>query len=338
MRESASFEICDVRKLHEKTEWISAFDIVLCCENIEHILDDFLLVKSMAACLKPGGRLLLTTPHLHRIPQNFMDYGPFPDFEDGRHVRAGYNRSMLGELCAHSGLIVEEFSFISGPISQLHAWILWQIGDRSHPLIGWVVVLPLRALPPLFDKPLMRLFGFAPFCIGLEAYKAAPGPALNRPGGEAAWHRMTNTRRPAQSGTDDDRHAVQREQFQAEYYARNGAHYDRLHVDPRDEHAKALGWLGVIIDQYAFQSLLDVGSGTGRALLYLKDRPRLELKGIEPSQTMREIGYSKGSERMPLAAGDALSLAFEEQFLRYRVFLRCLASYRGPQARRFRNV
>ena len=173
---SASFEICDVRKLHEKTEWIGAFDIVLCCENIEHILDDFLLVKSMAACLKPGGRLLLTTPHLHRIPQNFMDYGPFPDFEDGRHVRAGYNRSMLGELCAHSGLVVEEFSFISGPMSQLHAWILWQIGDRSHPLIGWVVVLPLRVLPPLFDKPLMRLFGFAPFCIGLEAYKPRQAP------------------------------------------------------------------------------------------------------------------------------------------------------------------
>ena len=91
-----------------------------------------------------------------------------------------------------------------------------------------------------------------------------------------------------------------------------GAHYDRLHVDPRDEHAKALGWLGVIIDQYAFQSLLDVGSGTGRALLYLKDRPRLELKGIEPSQTMREIGYSKGLSECQLAAGDALSLAFDD--------------------------
>jgi 2-polyprenyl-3-methyl-5-hydroxy-6-metoxy-1,4-benzoquinol methylase len=55
----------DIRKLQERTEWIGAFDILLSCENIEHILDDFLLMKSMASCLKPGGRLLLTTPR-HR--------------------------------------------------------------------------------------------------------------------------------------------------------------------------------------------------------------------------------------------------------------------------------
>ncbi len=42
----------------------------------------------------------------------------------------------------------------------------------------------------------------------------------------------------------------------------------------------------VIIDQYPLQSLLDVGSGTGRAFLYLKDRPGLELKGIKPSQNL----------------------------------------------------
>lgn len=182
---NATFEICDVRKLNERTEWIGEFDILLCCENIEHILDDFLLMKSMAACLKPGSRLLLTTPHLHRIPQNFMDYGPFPGFEDGRHVRAGYNRAMLAELCAHSGLTIEEICYISGPISQLNAWLLWQIGDRSHPLVGWAVVLPLRALPPILDKPLMRLFGFAPFCIGMEAYKPRrpDAPMLEKPFG-----------------------------------------------------------------------------------------------------------------------------------------------------------
>jgi len=101
-------------------------------------------------------------------------------------------------------------------------------------------------------------------------------------------------------------------QTQAQYYASTGAHYDRLHVDPKDEHAKALGWLAALIEQYAFQSVLDVGSGTGRALLYLKDRPGLELKGVEPSQAMREIGYSKGLTESQLMAGDALSLAFAD--------------------------
>ena len=76
----------------------------------------------------------------------------------------------------------------------------------------------------------------------------------------------------------------------------------------RIEHAKALDWLGVIIDQYAVQSVLDVGSGTGRALLYLKDQPGLELKGIEPSRTMQETGSSKGLSEGQLAAGDVLIL------------------------------
>ncbi|OAI24510.1 hypothetical protein A1351_17795 [Methylosinus sp. R-45379] len=96
----------------------------------------------------------------------------------------------------------------------------------------------------------------------------------------------------------------------AEYYAAAAADYDALHIDPRDEHAKALGWLAAMIGQYAFTSVLDVGSGTGRALFYLKDRPGLELKGVEPSQALREIAYAKGLAETQLVAGDALALEF----------------------------
>jgi 2-polyprenyl-3-methyl-5-hydroxy-6-metoxy-1,4-benzoquinol methylase len=168
--ENAKFEICDVRNLHERGDLLGAFDIIICCENIEHILDDFLLMKSMAECLKPGGRLLLTTPYIRRIPLSSMDYGPFPDFEDGRHVRRGYNRAMLAELCAASGLVIEEISFVSGPISQAIAYLLELFG-RIHPIFGWLIVLPLRPLPPLFDILLINWFAATPFCIGLEAYK-----------------------------------------------------------------------------------------------------------------------------------------------------------------------
>jgi 2-polyprenyl-3-methyl-5-hydroxy-6-metoxy-1,4-benzoquinol methylase len=172
---TAKFETWDVRRLDERRDWIGGFGVVLCCENIEHILDDFRLMKSMADCLEPGGRLLLTTPQLRRIPQSSMDYGPFPDTENGHHIRRGYNRAMLAELCAHSGLVVEEMTLISGPISQLAAWLLWRIGRISHPLVGWVAVLPLRPLPPLIDWLLTWAFDFPPFCIGLEAYKPRLG-------------------------------------------------------------------------------------------------------------------------------------------------------------------
>lgn len=168
----AKFEICDVRELDQQTHLFEAFDIVTCTENIEHIIDDRRLMVAMGKCLKPGGRLLLTTPSIRAIPQSFMEYGPFPDFEDGRHVRRGYNRLMLTELCNAAGLQIEEVSYVSGPISQFSAWVLARVGELTHPGLGWLCVLPLRPLPPLFDKLLMRVFGAPPFCIAIEAYKA----------------------------------------------------------------------------------------------------------------------------------------------------------------------
>ena len=54
------FEICDVRELDQHEFYRGQFHVVLCTENIEHIIDDFRLMRAMAACLRPGGRLLLT--------------------------------------------------------------------------------------------------------------------------------------------------------------------------------------------------------------------------------------------------------------------------------------
>lgn len=175
---SAKFKMSDVRQLDGRNDLHNQFDIILCCENIEHILDDFRLMDAMCRCLKPGGRLLLTSPYIRRIPWTSMDWGPFPDFEDGRHVRRGYNRAMLAEMCAKAGLVIDEFSFISGPISQLGAYIMEWTG-HIHPLVGWALILPLRPLPPLLDPLLSRLFGIAPFCIGIEAMKPRVLKAAN---------------------------------------------------------------------------------------------------------------------------------------------------------------
>jgi SAM-dependent methyltransferase len=84
---------------------------------------------------------------------------------------------------------------------------------------------------------------------------------------------------------------------QTQYYIRTGAQYDEQQVHPMDEHANALGWLATLIDQRQYRSVLDIGSGTGRELLYLKGRPRLLLRGIEPSQTLRESGVFYMSTR-----------------------------------------
>lgn len=167
---TAKFEVCDVRELGKRKDLLAAFDFIICTENIEHILDDFGLMKAMAGCLKPGGRLLLTSPYERRIPWSSMDYGPFPDFEDGRHVRRGYNRVSLTEMCKAAGLEIEEISFVSGPTSQLAAFIKERL-QRIHWAVGWLAILPLRPFPPLLDRWLGPLLGVAPFCIGLDAVK-----------------------------------------------------------------------------------------------------------------------------------------------------------------------
>ena len=56
---SASFSVCDVRELDRRKEYREAFDVAVCTENIEHILDDDRFMRSIAACLKAGGRLLV---------------------------------------------------------------------------------------------------------------------------------------------------------------------------------------------------------------------------------------------------------------------------------------
>jgi 2-polyprenyl-3-methyl-5-hydroxy-6-metoxy-1,4-benzoquinol methylase len=170
---NATFEVFDVRNLGQKAEWRGGFDVAICLENVEHIIDDFELIRSIAGCLKPGGRLLLTTPYWRRVPQGHMDYGPFPEFEDGRHVRRGYTAAMLHELCADAGLVVEEISYLSGPISQAIAFAIHAFERRSE-TVTWAVTAPMRLLPPVLDSTLTRLFQWPSFCIGLDAYKPRP--------------------------------------------------------------------------------------------------------------------------------------------------------------------
>ncbi|MBL8548650.1 MAG: class I SAM-dependent methyltransferase [Hyphomonadaceae bacterium] len=173
----AQFEICDVRELDERQQFREAFDVAICCENIEHILNDAKLMRDMAACLKPGGRLLLTTPNYHYRAITKDDNGPFATTETGEHVRRGYTRTMLLELIELAGLKCEEVSYCSGYFSQKVAQIMRAL-YRVHPAIGWTAILPLRPLVPLLDATLGRMLNWPGFSICIEAYKPRYAPRV----------------------------------------------------------------------------------------------------------------------------------------------------------------
>jgi SAM-dependent methyltransferase len=185
---AARFEIQDVRYLSKRDDLTAQFDVAICCECIEHIMDDRALMTQMARCLKPGGRLLLTTPYHHYRAITRGDDGPFSTVEDGWHLRRGHTRQMLEELCAEAGLRVEAVSYCTGFLSQKITGLLRTL-SRVHDLLGWAAVLPLRPLPPVFDRLVTPLIGWPYYSIGLEAYKprfaAAPGRPPAGGGGHA---------------------------------------------------------------------------------------------------------------------------------------------------------
>ena len=101
--------------------------------------------------------------------------------------------------------------------------------------------------------------------------------------------------------------------IQHKYYTDTAVVYDDMHVSGIDEHFLALSWLSALIKLYKFDSLLDVGCGTGRCLRFLKEEGLpIALTGVEPVQALREIGRQKGLDAKELVEGNALALPFAD--------------------------
>lgn len=102
-------------------------------------------------------------------------------------------------------------------------------------------------------------------------------------------------------------------QVQLAYYAETAHRYDDMHVREDDEHGLALQFMISLMRHYGIESVLDLGCGTGRALLRLQSElPNVVTMGVEPSSELRKVGYSKGLLETQLVDGNAMSLAFDD--------------------------
>ena len=152
------FRVLDLREIEEQRQALGEFDQIICFETIEHVLDDEGLVRSLAGMLRPGGRLLLTTPFDAHHPLVSEEREPSP-VEDGSHVRYGYSPARLRELVEGAGLEVAAEGFVSGVISQKVTDLMRRLTRRIGRPAAWALVLPLRGLV-LADRPLTRLLGY----------------------------------------------------------------------------------------------------------------------------------------------------------------------------------
>jgi len=100
--------------------------------------------------------------------------------------------------------------------------------------------------------------------------------------------------------------------LQREYYQRTADQYDNMHMDGDAEHQMALAWLGALISKENHKSLLDIGSGTGRALHFLKNHGLEKTVGIEPVAELRAVGHAGGLASDQLVDGDATALAYPD--------------------------
>lgn len=102
-------------------------------------------------------------------------------------------------------------------------------------------------------------------------------------------------------------------EIQQRYYAETSHMYNDLHVSEKGEHEFALGFLAATAYHLEAKSILDVGSGTGRAVSYLKQNcPAVKIVGIEPVKELREVGYRNGILPEELIEGSGLALPFAD--------------------------
>jgi ubiquinone/menaquinone biosynthesis C-methylase UbiE len=92
------------------------------------------------------------------------------------------------------------------------------------------------------------------------------------------------------------------EQQQQNYYAQTAVRYDAMHVRPGDEHFVGLEYISGLLHVVRAKSILDVGSGTGRAVSFLRQRhPELRVEGAEPVAELRAQALTRGITLHPVS-------------------------------------
>ncbi len=138
--------IADVQNLHALHD--DSFDTVLCSQVLEHVPRPWDALAEMARVLRPGGRLLLTVPHLSMIHEAPHDYF--------RYTRYG-----LRSLCQRAGLAVESVEPTGGLICFLshNASVVWMSACGSLPGMMWPVWFVNYVLLVRIGSGLDRLLG-----------------------------------------------------------------------------------------------------------------------------------------------------------------------------------
>jgi ubiquinone/menaquinone biosynthesis C-methylase UbiE len=102
-------------------------------------------------------------------------------------------------------------------------------------------------------------------------------------------------------------------EIQRRYYAETADRYDSIHGHDNIEHSFALQFMISACRYLGVRTILDVGSGTGRAVIEIKAAlQNISVVGVEPSPELRKSGHAKGLGEAELVDGDAMKLNYQD--------------------------
>ena len=139
-RPQVQFQVGDVTKFQQP----DTFELVVCVDVMEHILEDEAALRCYSTSLKPGGMLIISTP---------SDQGGSDVHEEGEgsfieeHVRDGYNIDDIRAKCLRNGFSRVEARYSYGTPGK----ISWKL-SMKWPLLmlnrsrAFFAVLPLYYL------------------------------------------------------------------------------------------------------------------------------------------------------------------------------------------------
>jgi 2-polyprenyl-3-methyl-5-hydroxy-6-metoxy-1,4-benzoquinol methylase len=166
-----SFRHFDLR-WHDRYSALGEFDQIILLETIEHVADDRGLIERLTALLRPGGRLILTTPSSDHAPLFGEGRHLSGGIEDGRHVRWGYSREELMQLMSYAGLELEYIAPVSGVLMRTTTSLMWRLSRLVGRPAALALTAPGRILRPL-DPAVTRSLGLPSHCWGVVAVRGS---------------------------------------------------------------------------------------------------------------------------------------------------------------------
>lgn len=147
------------------------FDYVVSFQVIEHIKDDVAFVSEVARTLRPGGKLILTTPN-----------APMSLTRNPWHVRE-YNADALANLLSCSFAKVEMFGvfgneqvmeYYAKNRDSVHRIMRFDVLDLQHRLPRWMLQLPYDVMNRLNRRRLLKKNRELTSSIAMQDYSIRP--------------------------------------------------------------------------------------------------------------------------------------------------------------------